>query len=526
MLYDGPLSGPETLWRDRRRPRRSPCSARARAYLQLCQDSGYSPAARDAARRLRAVLSTGLDPARPPVRLGARRTWARVPLQSISGGTDIVGCFVLGNPNLPVRRGWIQCRSLGLDVQALRDGGDAPGTGVGELVCRNPFPSRPLGFVGDDAAAASTTPTSRANPGVWTHGDLIELDADGPGPDARPIRRRAEHPRRADRPGRDLPRAARRRPRSARRWRWSSGRGRASAARGSVLLVVLREPASLDGRLTVDIRRAIVERTRRRRTCPSWWSQVDELPVTHSGKRSERAARDALNGLAVVNSRALRNPRSLDQIRRAVAMAAERRLELAGAASDARAGVHRGASARDLGGRAGGGAAHPGRQLLRRRAAPRSPPCGSSRRSTIRWGWTCRSRRSMRAQTIGGHGGGDRQPERERGSILVSARATARRGARCFSCTRSPATSCSFARSRCGSTPTGRCTGSRRLASTRRGSRRTHVEEMAAAYVAVIRSVQPTGPYALAGHSFGGLVAFEMARHTGLARAEGRAGWG
>ena len=62
-----------------------------------------------------------------------------VPLQSISGGTDIIGCFVLGNPNLPVHRGWIQCRSLGLDVQSLD----------GELVCRNAFPSRPLGLLGD-----------------------------------------------------------------------------------------------------------------------------------------------------------------------------------------------------------------------------------------------------------------------------------------------------------------------------------------------------------------------------------------
>ncbi len=84
-----------------------------------------------------------------------------MPLQSISGGTDIVGCFVLGNPNLPVQRGWIQCRSLGLDVQAAAATPPRrPASRVGELVCRNPFPSRPLGFVGDDGRRASTTPTS------------------------------------------------------------------------------------------------------------------------------------------------------------------------------------------------------------------------------------------------------------------------------------------------------------------------------------------------------------------------------
>src|SRR5881392_1976501 len=65
-------------------------------------------------------------------------------LQSISGGTDILGCFVLGNPVLPVHRGEAQCRSLGLDVRALPPA-DAPLARIGELVCANPFPSRPIG---------------------------------------------------------------------------------------------------------------------------------------------------------------------------------------------------------------------------------------------------------------------------------------------------------------------------------------------------------------------------------------------
>src|SRR5678816_3788185 len=71
----------------------------------------------------------------------------RIPVQSISGGTDIIGCFLLGNPNLPVHAGELQSKSLGYDVAAFGPNGmpAAPGT-VGELVCRRPFPTRPVGF--------------------------------------------------------------------------------------------------------------------------------------------------------------------------------------------------------------------------------------------------------------------------------------------------------------------------------------------------------------------------------------------
>ena len=94
-------------------------------YLQLCQDSGYSPR-RAATRRGRCARSS--RPARSCATgstTGSPRRSGPVKLQSISGGTDIVGCFVLGHPELPVRRGMIQCRSLGLDVQALATRVDA-----------------------------------------------------------------------------------------------------------------------------------------------------------------------------------------------------------------------------------------------------------------------------------------------------------------------------------------------------------------------------------------------------------------
>ena len=86
-----------------------------------------------------------------------------MPLQSISGGTDIIGCFVLGNPNLPVHRGEAQCRSLGLDVRSLPPPDD-PEARIGELVCANPFPSRPLAFTVMPTARASMPPISPRTP--------------------------------------------------------------------------------------------------------------------------------------------------------------------------------------------------------------------------------------------------------------------------------------------------------------------------------------------------------------------------
>src|SRR6185437_6568047 len=145
-------------------------------YLQLCEHAGLAPGRELCLDALRAVLSTGA------VLHDRQFDWVmanvkHAPLQSISGGTDIIGCFVLGNPNLPVYRGEMQCRSLGLDVQAQNAG--AADRGFGELVCRNPFPSRPLGLYGDADGSRFHAAYFEQNPGVWTHGDFIELTGRG-----------------------------------------------------------------------------------------------------------------------------------------------------------------------------------------------------------------------------------------------------------------------------------------------------------------------------------------------------------
>src|SRR3954470_18584049 len=305
VLYDGPIAGPDTLWRIVEQERVTVFGT-SPPYLQLCEDSGYSPRGELDLGSLRAVLSTG------SILHDGQYDWVgehvgRIPLQSISGGTDIIGCFVLGSPNLPVRRGWIQCRSLAMDVQALD----------GELVCRNAFPSRPLHLLGDEGGRRFHETYFSQNPGVWTHGDLIKFDEDG---HAR-MHGRSDgvmnvHGQRIG-PA-EIYRALRAVPEVA----------EAMAVEREerlVLLVLLRPDADLDGRLSVRIRREIARSTSPAHV-PELVVRVDELPTTHSGKRSERAARDALSGAPSVNAEALGNPQSLAEIRGAVEAAlAERR---------------------------------------------------------------------------------------------------------------------------------------------------------------------------------------------------------
>src|SRR5256885_3609102 len=157
---DGPLTSPDALWRTAAAERVTVFGT-SPPYLQLSQDTGLSPGRDLDLSALRAVLSTG------SILHDHQFDWVRehvgpLPLQSISGGTDIIGCFVLGRPDAPVRRGWLQCRSLALDVRSW-----PPGEAVGELVCANPFPSRPLGFLGDDGTLFHDAYFGQ-NPGLWT----------------------------------------------------------------------------------------------------------------------------------------------------------------------------------------------------------------------------------------------------------------------------------------------------------------------------------------------------------------------
>lgn len=506
VVYDGPLTGPETLWRIVS-DERVTVFGTSPPYLQLCEDRGFSPRREldlDLSR-LRSVLSTG------SVLHDWQFDWARehvgeVPLQSISGGTDIVGCFVLGGPNLPVRRGMIQCRSLGMDVQAMPTAAQPPDSPAGDLVCRNPFPSRPLRLIGDDGTRFHAAYFAQ-NPGVWTHGDLIEFDDQG---QAR-IHGRSDgvvHVNGVRIGPAEIYRALHRVPEVRAAMAIEQEQSDLRGQSRLVLLVVVREPAQLEGRLAMRIRREIAHYASPLHV-PELVVAVPELPETHSGKRSERAARDVVNGAPVANIEALANPASLDAIRRAVDEAAERASELARGAETLGTGSTRSQLIAIWESVLG---------IAPLRASDDFFDAGGTSLAALRLLELIHERMGVELPL----------------SVLVYARTPAAMAALIEDPTVDLAPPLVLLRPGEGRPlfvvhplwgdvltlrPLALALDTRRpvygLQSRGLNPGRephTRVEEMAVSYLEQIRTVQPSGPYALAGYSFGGLVAFEMAR--------------
>lgn len=311
VLYDGPIEGPETLWRVVAAERVSVFGTNP-AYLQFCQEAAFGPGRSCDLSPLRAILSTG------SILYERQYDWVRdhvshLPLQSISGGTDIIGCFVLGNPNLPIYRGDAQCRSLGLDVRALPPP-DEPTAQIGELICANPFPSRPLGFIADRDHSRFHEAYFIQNPGVWTHGDLIEFTPQG---GAR-LHGRSDGVLniRGIRVGpAEIYRILQEMPEVVEAMAVEQQVEEELGGARMVLLVVLHKGVVLDDRLAARIRSKLARRGSIALE-PAKIAQIGELPVTHNGKRSEAAARDAVNGRRIRNREALRNPECLEAIAR------------------------------------------------------------------------------------------------------------------------------------------------------------------------------------------------------------------
>ena len=501
VLYSGAVGDPSVLWRVVSEEGVTAFGT-SPAYLQMCEDAGFSPARELGLDRLRVIMSTGSilhDHAYDCV----RENVGRLPLQSISGGTDIIGCFVLGNPNLPVLRGECQCRSLGLDVQALPIDG-ATSNSIGELVCRNPFPSRPLGFYGDRRTERFHEAYFTQNPGVWTHGDLIEFSDDGT---AR-IHGRSDsvlnvHGMRVG-PA-EIYRILQRLPEIQECLAVEQQVPDAPGQSRLVLLVVPRAGCALDGALKIRIRKELASRGSPAHV-PELILGVTEVPVTHSGKRSERAARDAVNGVEAANAGALRNPESLREI--ACALEEARRGE-AGTRSSEDAALERVLTsawehAFDVAPLAldDNFFALGGTSLLALRL------CNDVRERT---GWELPPSTLFAAPTIAGMAAAIRDGVTKPLSpiVLLNARVHGRPLFIVHGLAGDVLELRALAQLLRGERPViGLCA---RGPAPRSRAHRT-VEEMAGDYVQHLRRQQPEGPYLIAGYSFGGLVAFEMAR--------------
>jgi acetoacetyl-CoA synthetase len=306
VTYDGPISSVDRLWRIVGEERVTVFGT-SPPYLRLSQEAGLVPRERFDFGALRAMASTG------SVLHDWQYDWVdenvkHMPLWSISGGTDIIGCFVLGSPLLPVHAGESPCRSLGMDVQVWDRG--APTAHNGQLVCANPFPSRPLGFFGDPDGSRFHAAYFSQNPGVWSHGDFARVTPNG----GVRILGRCDgvlnvHGIKVS-PG-DIARVLLARPgiRDALVVEQAIG-----AESRVVALLVLADGVTLDAARVAELRRELAERLSAAHV-PDLFIAVPELPVTHSGKLSESAARRAVSGRPVENEAALRNPQSLVAIR-------------------------------------------------------------------------------------------------------------------------------------------------------------------------------------------------------------------
>jgi acetoacetyl-CoA synthetase len=279
-------------------------------YLSACQEADVSPRSVADLSKLRSVLSTG-SVLRPHLFDWVRDHVGPVPLQSISGGTDIIGCFFQGNPLLPVYRGECQCVGLGMDVRVQTAGG-LESTGIGELVCVSPFPSRPVYFVSDPTGDRLHATYFAQHVGLWTHGDTIELTDRGTAIvhgrsdgtlNVRGVRIGPaeiygvvlQHVREAM----ALEQPAPREPGGSR----------------LVLLVVLAPGVQIDRAFVLRLKRELAARLSPNHV-PAVVAQVEALPITFSGKVSDRAVRDVLAGREAANISALRNPESLVAIAR------------------------------------------------------------------------------------------------------------------------------------------------------------------------------------------------------------------
>jgi acetoacetyl-CoA synthetase len=279
-------------------------------YIDACKKAGLRPKDTHDLGRLRAILSTGSPLVPESFDYVYDAIKSDVQLASISGGTDIVSCFVLGNPAGPVHRGEIQMRGLGMAVEVWNEEG-RPVTGEkGELVCTAPFPCMPVGFWNDPDGSRYHDAYFARFPGVWCHGDFAELTPTG----GIVIHGRSDavlNPGGVRIGTAEIYRQVEQIPEIQESI--CVGQDWEGDVR-VVLFVRLAQGVVLDAALEQAIRSRIRANCTPRHV-PARIVAVGDIPRTRSGKISEIAVRDVVHGRPVKNTEALANPEALDLYR-------------------------------------------------------------------------------------------------------------------------------------------------------------------------------------------------------------------
>jgi acetoacetyl-CoA synthetase len=311
VLYDGHPFHPDpaALWRLARDEGISVFGTSAR-YLASLEKAGVRPGREYGLRRLRTILSTGSPLPEESFFYVYGEIKEDVHLASISGGTDLNGCFALGNPIGPVYPGELQCRGLGMRVEVFNIAGKSLVGEPGELVCTAPFPSMPLYFWNDPDGKKYRNAYFETFPGVWTHGDWCLLTETGgliiygrsdatlnPGGvrigTAELYRQMETFPEIADS--------------LAVGQRWEDDER-------VILFVRLAPGAALTEELRSSIRKSIRENVSPRHV-PARIIPIADIPYTINMKKVELAVRNIIHGEPVKNRDALANPESLELYR-------------------------------------------------------------------------------------------------------------------------------------------------------------------------------------------------------------------
>jgi acetoacetyl-CoA synthetase len=311
VLYDGNPFHPDpgVLWRMAERERVTVFGTSAK-YLSALEKSGYTPAREAELGALKCILSTGSPLLPESFDFVYRSIKPDVHLASISGGTDIVSCFALGCPTLPVYRGELQCRGLGMRVEIYNDAGKPVRGERGELVCTAPFPSMPVAFWNDPDGRKYHAAYFERFAGVWRHGDYAELTEH----DGIIIYGRSDA---VLNPGGVRIGTAE---------IYSAVESLAEIAEAIavgqewqgdvrvILFVRLQSGITLDKALQDRIRSTIRSQTTPRHV-PAKIVAVADIPRTRSGKLTELAVREVIHGRTVQNLDALANPQALEHFR-------------------------------------------------------------------------------------------------------------------------------------------------------------------------------------------------------------------
>ena len=277
-------------------------------FLSACDSNDILPKEFCNLDSLESILSTGSPLVEEQFDWVYSNVKSDIQLSSISGGTDIIGCFLAGSPILPVFRGELQCPQLGMSVESWNDDGKSVIGESGELVCTKPFPSMPIGFWNDDDSSKYILAYFKEFEGVWTHGDYLEITENGgaviygrsdttlnPGG----VRiGTAEIYRSIENFDEVLD---------------SVVIGRPEGSDVSIVLCL----KLIDGiSITKDLEEKIKAQIRKSTTprhVPKYIFQVSDIPYTISGKKVEKAVLHATLGKSVKNKDALINPDSLKE---------------------------------------------------------------------------------------------------------------------------------------------------------------------------------------------------------------------